>query len=210
MVELDAVRRATAALLASTDGLDDAAARAPSLLPDWSRGHVLTHIARNADSFTRLLEGAARGEVLDQYPGGMEGREADIEAGAGRPAADLVADVERSAERLDAAMAALPDDAWARTVRVTAGERPASVLPVNRCREVEIHHVDLGLADGPADWPRPFVEAQLAALLAGREALAGSVAGEPHDVLAWLIGRRPDGPVTARDGGPLPDPGPWL
>ena len=55
----------------------------PSLLPGWTRGHVLTHIARNADSFVRVLEAARRGEVVTQYEGGVDGRNADIEAGAG-------------------------------------------------------------------------------------------------------------------------------
>ena len=54
----------------------------PSLLPEWTRGHVLTHIARNADSFVRVLEAARRGEVVTQYEGGVAGRNADIEAGA--------------------------------------------------------------------------------------------------------------------------------
>src|SRR4051794_11621167 len=38
-------------LFADIDGLTDAQARAASNLPDWTVGHVLTHIARNADSF---------------------------------------------------------------------------------------------------------------------------------------------------------------
>ncbi|MET0910545.1 MAG: maleylpyruvate isomerase N-terminal domain-containing protein, partial [Ilumatobacteraceae bacterium] len=46
-------------------------AELPSLLPGWTRGHVLTHIARNADSFVRLLEAAGRGEVVTQYAGGV-------------------------------------------------------------------------------------------------------------------------------------------
>ncbi len=45
--------------------------RGPSLLPEWSDGHVLTHLARNADSVVRRMEGAARGELVDQYPGGL-------------------------------------------------------------------------------------------------------------------------------------------
>ncbi len=38
----------------------------PSLLPGWTRGHVLTHIARNADSFVRVLEAARSGR--DRHP----------------------------------------------------------------------------------------------------------------------------------------------
>ncbi|MER5808278.1 maleylpyruvate isomerase N-terminal domain-containing protein [Streptomyces sp. NPDC002033] len=38
--------------------LTDDDVRAPSLLPGWTRAHVLTHIARSADSRTRLLTAA--------------------------------------------------------------------------------------------------------------------------------------------------------
>ena len=75
-------------------------------------GHLLTHLARNADSVVRRLEGAARGEVLDQYEGGLSGRAADIEAGAGRPAAELVSDVRSTAAAVERAMAGLPLAAW--------------------------------------------------------------------------------------------------
>ena len=79
---------------------------APSRLPGWTIGHVLTHLARNADSMTWVLESSERGEVVDRYPGGVERRNADIEAGAGRPAAEQIADVAATDARLDAAFAA--------------------------------------------------------------------------------------------------------
>src|SRR5439155_7551235 len=37
-------------LLATLEVVDDATARGLSQLPAWTRGHVLTHLARNADS----------------------------------------------------------------------------------------------------------------------------------------------------------------
>src|SRR5579883_2263142 len=98
--DLVALSGSTARLLETIDGLTDDDARRPSLLPGWSVGHVLTHIARNADGNRRMAEGAARGESLAQYPHGAAGRAADIEAGAGRPAADLIADVRDSAAAL--------------------------------------------------------------------------------------------------------------
>ena len=42
---------------------------------------------------TWVLEASERGELVDRYPGGVERRNADIEAGAGRPAAEQIADV---------------------------------------------------------------------------------------------------------------------
>ncbi|MFM8776484.1 MAG: maleylpyruvate isomerase N-terminal domain-containing protein, partial [Actinomycetota bacterium] len=37
-------------LLTALGSLTDDQCREDSLLPNWSRGHVLTHLARNADS----------------------------------------------------------------------------------------------------------------------------------------------------------------
>ena len=51
-------------------GLTDDDARRASRLPDWTVGHVLAHVARNADSHVRRAEAATRGEVVEQYPGG--------------------------------------------------------------------------------------------------------------------------------------------
>lgn len=118
---------AHATLNANLAGLTDADARRPSLLPGWTVGHVLTHIARNADSVTRRLEGAARGEIVDQYTGGYDGRAAEIDAGATRPAAALLADVHGTSAVLDALCAALDDDVWERPTRTVAGE----VLPAS-------------------------------------------------------------------------------
>src|SRR5690349_21068961 len=78
-------------LLAALDGLTEEVARRPSRLPGWTVGHLLTHLARNADSMTRRLRAGARDEVVDHYPGGAEQRTGEIEQGAGRPAAELVA-----------------------------------------------------------------------------------------------------------------------
>lgn len=43
-------REAQERLLLRVAGLDDGAMRAPSRLPGWTVGHVLTHLARNADA----------------------------------------------------------------------------------------------------------------------------------------------------------------
>ncbi len=89
VTDLAALMEAAAAshqrMWASASKMTDDGCRAPSLLPGWSRGHVLAHWARNADGQTRMLLAAVRGEVAAQYPGGDAQREADIEAGAARP-----------------------------------------------------------------------------------------------------------------------------
>lgn len=187
----DGVRASHIRLSSSLDSLDDDTVRAPSLLPGWTVGHVLTHIARNGDSLAWRLEGAARGEVVDQYPGGAPARAAAIEAGAGRPAAELLADIDASHRRLDAAVTAMTAETWDNESRdVGGGLRPAHDMPRRRWREVEVHHVDLGLGYEPADWPPAFVERLLPEALAdvGRR-LPGLDQLDPSTVLAWTYGR---------------------
>src|ERR1700735_2707093 len=112
MVLVEGCAEAQAALLDDIDDLSDDVARRPSRLPGWTVGHVLTHIARNADSLVWRLEGAARGELRDQYVGALEQRTSDIETGAARPAPELVRDVRQSADAVARVMAGLSAAAW--------------------------------------------------------------------------------------------------
>jgi len=171
------------ALGVALGGLTDETARRPSRLPGWSVGHVLTHVARNADSVVWRLEGAALGEVRDQYPGGLEQRAAEIEAGAGRPAAELVADVTRTSAAVEAVMDGLTADAWDAPSRTSRGVVETSRDAVfSRWREVVVHHGDLGLAT--VGWPPELVAAWLP-----RELPRLAERAEPERLLAWVIGR---------------------
>src|SRR5207244_2569694 len=97
--------------------------------------------------------GAARGEVVEQYPGGFAGRAREIDDGAHRPAPELVADVRASNKALETVCTSLPPQAWGGLTRDVSGvERPAAALVRRRWREVEVHHVDLALGYGPSDW----------------------------------------------------------
>lgn len=140
-------------------GMTDAQARQPSLLPGWTRGHVLTHYARSADGVRGCAESAARGEPAVQYPHGLDGRARDIELGAGRSATELVTDVSNSQAALMAVWSTLPDDAWDAIAQVPAGERTiAELVPVRR-RELLVHLVDLDTGVVPADLPRDYLDA---------------------------------------------------
>src|SRR6478735_4255066 len=96
-------------LLSTVNDLDDEAVRGPSLLPGWTRGHVLAHLARNADGLANVARTAVTGDVTPMYESAAQ-RDADIEAGAGRSASDHESDVEASAERLLALLADIPAD----------------------------------------------------------------------------------------------------
>ena len=180
---VDGCVAAHAALGASLEDLSDAAARGPSRLPGWSVGHVLTHIARNADSVVWRLEGAAQGELRDQYPGGLEQRKDDIEAGAGRPASELVRDVRKSSAAVERVMADLPAAAWDAPSRTSRGVVESSRDAVlSRWREVVVHHGDLDL--GPVPLPPALVDAWLP-----RELPRLAERSDPAELLAWIIGR---------------------
>jgi maleylpyruvate isomerase len=168
--ELGHVAGAESRLLARVEGLTDAEAWAPSRLPGWSRAEVLTHLARNADSFRGLAEAAMRGEVADQYPGGVSQRNGDIALGRGRPAAEVVRDLAQAVEWLHETWAAMTDSAWSGDGRYSGGSgsgsgsgdvHPVAHTVVARWIEVEFHHLDLDLGAAPDDWPLPFVQAGL-------------------------------------------------
>jgi maleylpyruvate isomerase len=180
------------------DGTLDGAVGAPSGLPGWSVGHVLAHIARNADSFVHLTEAADRGEVADQYPGGVEQRNGDIEAGSRRSARELVRDVRTSIYALEQCWATVGGAAWQGEGRAFAGMRPIRDLPFIRWREVNVHHADLGLGYTMAEWPAEYVRLELIRaemLWAARRPMgltslpAQALAAEPRARLAWLLGR---------------------
>jgi maleylpyruvate isomerase len=168
--------------------LDDELARRPSRLPDWSVGHVLTHVARNADSHVRILDGALTGEHLEQYEGGPQQRAADIEAGAGRSAGELVDDVITTFVRLEDAFERMTPEAWGGW-GLSRGQRwPCRDLPFFRWREVEVHHVDLGLGYDVVDWPDDYVAAELPVALSALP-LRITDPFARATVLGWLLGR---------------------
>lgn len=234
---LHAVRASTADLLKglAEHRWSDGELAAPSLCDGWTRGHVLTHLARNADATAATLAGALRGEVVPRYPDGPAGRDADIEAGAGRPVAEVVADVAESAERLDRVFAAVGEAG--RWDAPTDRDVPAGEWALRRLVEVELHRVDLAGDYSPDRWP-PLLIIELlpdaVESLTGRADVPvrivvtedGSVApssttrewttgaGDPVEVrgpdwalLAWASGR--GAAVRHALGGELPELRPW-
>jgi len=184
-IEIEGCRSAHARLAVALGELTDSVARRPSLLPDWTVGHVLSHLARNAEAMVRRVEAAARGELVDQYDGGVLGRAAEIEAGAHRAADELVADVCSWSQLLDECFASLDDECWERPVRSVQGSlHPVARLPFRRWREVEVHLVDLRVGFGPDEWPEQFVERALPNLLAGLAQRA-----DHRSLTVWLLGR---------------------
>ena len=226
---LDETVVATARFLESISALSDEDLREPSLLPDWTRAHVVAHVARNADALANALHGAQAGEVRAMYPS-QEQRDADIEEGAARSAEELRADAAAAARRWDQAAnevhAANLDNGYS---RVPGGETfPSRRIGKLRRIEVEVHHADLGVGYTAADWPDDFVDLlmerrvrELTAAGTGltwratdRDASWSSgdgpeVTGTAADLAWWLIGRGSGEGLTCSTGS-LPRIGPWV
>ena len=217
--DLASVRDATERLLTAAAKLDNAAVTDQSRLPGWTRGHVLAHIARNADALLNVLEGRP------MYVSG-DARDNDIARDSPRPLDVQLADVRESAARFQDA-AAVPAD-WSRTVELRNGVTDsASRVPFRRWVEVELHHVDLGIGYELEDLPAEFTEREIDFLAqrfaghpevpptrltdgtrawnTGREASepATTVTGERAELLGWLAGRRKGSALTVT-GGALP------
>lgn len=228
------VDRATDRLLDTVSALAGDDAALPSLLPGWTRGHVISHLARSADALVNLLTWARTGTPLPAYPS-TAARDADIEAGASRPLDELLADLRAAAGRFDDAVAAMPAQAWSNVVQLRSGaEVPAAALPWHRLRELEVHHVDLAAAYRPEDWPEAFAQRLLLEAAASlgdrpqtppmvlhatdwdREVTVGdpdgapTVSGPAYALAAWLTGRRDGTRLTVSAGEPLPALPQWM
>jgi maleylpyruvate isomerase len=234
--DLDLIVLETDQLLETAHALTDADVRQESRCPGWSRAHVLTHIARNADGLRNVLLAAANGGDGAFYES-QAARIADIEAGSGRSAAELEADLETSANRLLEAFADTPAEALeVKVPRLKVNDDPGHQYMIRarktsdlRLREVVYHHIDLDtgytFAHASPDWvvreiaesARRFADGPAVMVDAGE---AGSwrygapdgdavrVSGSAADLLGWITGRE-RGTALTSSSGRLPDLGPW-
>ncbi|TWP46476.1 maleylpyruvate isomerase family mycothiol-dependent enzyme [Lentzea tibetensis] len=226
---VDAVEHATGVLYELVEAIDQVAVRRPSLLPGWSRAHVVTHLARNADALVNLLTWARTGVEHQAYASRAD-RDADIEEGSGRLLQLLRADLDSACARFTTACRELPASAWQAEVATPRGQpMRADLVPWLRLCELWIHMVDLDLGVTFADLPDELAEKLIddsverfagrgpsfdveATFPDGRQRrwtfnspASAAVAGSSADVLGWLTGR------TRGEGlrGDLPDLPSW-
>ena len=215
---LPLVRQATERLDHVVAGLGEDTVHRPSLLPGWSRAHVVTHLARNADALVNLLTWARTGVEHPMYASSAD-RDADIEEGADRLAQVLVEDLRAASDRFMAAATALPGSAWSASVTGRLPTPiPAANLPSMRLHEVWVHLVDLDAGFTFADVPDDHLEHLVAEavsrhvnrpdgkrvrltvelpgdrervwdLVNGRDDPRHDVSGGAAAVIAWLTGR---------------------
>lgn len=218
-------------LRTTIDGLTDAQVSEPSALPLWTRGHVLAHLDTLAGAAGRQLERALTGQEPGEfYDGGQAGREALIQAGAGASAAEHVARVGAALDRMEGYLDLADGDVLGRATAYRG--RPVAAVVLLWWRETSIHLTDLRLGVEHTMWGAPLRE-HLVSYLTPRVPAGVQLDLEPTDVdeprrvgdgevvrvrglandlVAWLAGRQPLGPVTAdRAGVPveLPELGPW-
>lgn len=212
---------------------DDAFA-APSALPGWSRAHVLTHVARNAEAMINLLNWARTGVPTPAYASDQQ-RDADIEAGAGRAPDVIRDDVISSSDRLAQVVAAMPERAWsARVINRQGTKIPATDIPWARAREMWIHAVDLDVGASFSDLPGPMLAELIADVVGTLSARPGcptlrlvatdqqhtwllgegsdpdEVRGPAAGLAAWLVGRSTGRNLRTVDGARPPAPPRWL
>ncbi|MBE3073995.1 MAG: maleylpyruvate isomerase family mycothiol-dependent enzyme, partial [Actinobacteria bacterium] len=96
----------TSLLMRTAAGLDDESVQVASLCEGWTRAHVLSHIARNADALGNLVSWAITGTPRAMYDS-PEARDADIAAGSTRGVQEIFTDLEDSAARFATAATGL-------------------------------------------------------------------------------------------------------
>jgi maleylpyruvate isomerase len=228
----DAAQRLTR----TVDGLQGADWSGASLLPDWSRAHVVAHLALNAEAMARALHGvvAAEPDTPRTMYDSDDQRGADIAHLAGADPRVLRDRLLAATTAFNEAMAALPASGWEGRVERTPGGRflRTAAVPGMRLREVEIHHVDLGAGYATRDWSADFAEHLLDSMAkrldperpfevrpldSRRSWVLGSgeseypvpvVTGPAADLGWWLTGR-PAPQTLSCSRGELPEIGAW-
>jgi maleylpyruvate isomerase len=223
------IARADRALVRTVDALTDAQYAEPSQLPGWTRGHVVAHVALNAEGLAGVLHGAHLGTPQSMYAS-PEARDADIDELAHAAPAVLRERFLASTARFTEALEAMHPDDWDGRFERTPGgpDFALGTVLVMRVREVEIHHADLDAGYTPDDWPDDFRVLLLESMTKRPYPAPFSV--RPTDLdRAWHYGEGPGGPVVsgtsaalgwwlvgrgagaglASSGGTLPEVEPW-
>ncbi len=197
----------------------------PSLLPDWTRSHVVAHLALNSEGLAGALVG-----IVDDEEGQVpmyasdEARNTDIEKLARAQPGELRSRLMGDSTRFVDAAGRVPEDAWSTVVERTPGGRTfvAATIVGMRLREVEIHHADLDAGYRHRDWGPEFSGLLLDAM-AKRGAAAEPFRASPTDLdrtwsfgeggptvsgtaadLGWWLTGRGDGDGLTSDNGVLP------
>jgi maleylpyruvate isomerase len=216
---------ATGRYLRDLDRLGAPELAEPTVLPGWTRAHVVAHLALHALGTSRALTGLAHGHPVPVYDS-QERRDSDIELTARLPVDELRELSFDACGRFRDACAAIreSDATWDALVeRTPRGEVFTAEEVVDmRWREVEIHHVDLGVGYSPTDWPPAFTSYIFGVVTWDRGTTAdllldtpegpvtigegsATVRGPRSGLAYWMLGRESGHGIE----GDLPTLGPW-
>ncbi len=230
------MRRGQAYWARRLNELPDAAFDEPSLLPGWTRRHLIAHVGFNARATARLVDWALTGVETPMYESDGQ-RAEEIAFGSTLPTEALRNLCAHAAVHLNVQWRDLPAAAWSHPVRTAQGRIvPVSETVWMRTREVWVHAVDLRNGGSIADFPDELHDLLLADLVrvwrrrrsaddrdivlaptdradvhrilpSDDDALV--VHGTAADLVAWGTGRGARG-VTTPDGAPPPAAPVWL
>ena len=208
---------ATQRLLGDTIAISDSDWLGPTALPGWTRAHVATHLARNADVLRRYLMRLASRPELER-----DDLVQALEAGSRRSPLEIQIDLDTSSALLNDSFDEVTAEGWATPLYGRLDGLTASDLPMMRLNEVVLHHVDLdcGFVFGDidhrvAEWllawnlyrRTDLVTGPGIALMtgSGRVLRVGSrpgsseVTGSDANLLGWLTGRLPRTAVSGAE-----------
>lgn len=141
--QLLTVRRGTAFWHRKVEELSDAELDEPTLLPGWTRRHLIAHVGYNARAISRLVQWANTGVETPMYASPEE-RAQEIQLGATMPARALRHLNHHAAVSLNVEWRDTPEKAWRSDVKTAQGRTvPLTETVWMRTREVWLHAVDL-------------------------------------------------------------------
>lgn len=226
---LESINAAAARLLDTTSTLHGTDWRADTVLPDWTRAHVVAHLALNVEAVVAVLEGLRSGVPTPMYLSDAS-RDSAVDVLAAEDPAAITERLQAGGGAFEDAVRRVPTEAWRGSFdRLPGGPAvPAGAVIGMRRREIEIHHADLGAGYGPGDWPEPFVTELLDTMAADHAAsgpflvtatdlgrtwqvggpLGPEVSGTGADLAWWLLGRAQSADLLCESES-LPAIGPW-
>lgn len=214
-------------VLVAASALEPADVHGASRLDGWSRGHVLSHLARNADALVNLLDWARTGTESRMYSSPTE-RADGIDEGADRELPEQLADLAAANARFLRAASSVEPARRSFTVLSGQGrEIPVHEVPWLRVRETWLHLVDLDAGcdiDAVPDAVAWALAADVAGWMSSRTQAAADlvsehgtirlgsggtvIEGSPQRIAGWLTGRSGTSGLTSADA--IPELPPWL
>ncbi|MGX5359906.1 maleylpyruvate isomerase family mycothiol-dependent enzyme [Kocuria sp. KH4] len=143
--DLSRLGRETDRFLATAESLTAEELAAPSLCGDWSRAHVVAHLASNGRALVRLVDWAVTGREQRPYAS-PEARNQEIDEFAALPREELLRRTRENATYFAEQCRRLGGDLAVDEVHMHGKRIPALAVVALRNAEIVVHHHDLDTA----------------------------------------------------------------